>query len=186
MSESEYTGPRCGAVLFPVRRRKLSMRPLTSRSLPMEGMLEFTFVSRRGDQKPDSIVTACTGTLRSFAYGDFVRFRTAWSRQAGLVVSATEFCSGTGMPIGALNSRNSFCALGNTEIADADRADDTNFLRENFCLMFICNLPRNIRHNGDMIAQGNANLLPGTSFFGTLRSVLFTYKKTVVTEPHFG
>jgi hypothetical protein len=33
----------------------------------MEGMLEFTLVSRRGDQKPGSMVTAWTGTLRSLA-----------------------------------------------------------------------------------------------------------------------
>src|SRR6266852_262155 len=133
MSESEYTGPRCAAVLFPVSRRKLSMRPLTSSSFPIEGILAVTFVSRRGDQNPASIVTACTGTLRSFAYGDLAKFRIPWSRQAGVVVSATEFCSRP--PKASVNPLKVFCAPGSTEIAEADIAEVRNFLREYFPFM---------------------------------------------------
>src|ERR1700682_1369432 len=139
MSESEYTGPRCAAVLFPVSRRKLSMRPLTSRSFPIDGMLAFTFVSRRGDQNPASIVTACTGTLCSFAYGEFARFRMPWSRQAGVVVSATESCSRP--PRAPVNPIKRFGAPGSTEIAEADIAEATNFLREYFCFPFMVALP---------------------------------------------
>jgi len=61
-------------MLFPVSP-EIIMRPLTSSSLPIEGMLLVTFVSRRGDQIPPQIITACTGTLRSFAYGDFAKLR---------------------------------------------------------------------------------------------------------------
>src|ERR1700687_2555868 len=139
MSESEYTGPRCAAVLFPVSRRKLSIRPLTSSSLPIEGMLLVTLVSRRGDQNPVSIVTACTGTLCSFAYRDLAKFRTPWSRQAGVVVSATEFCCRP--PSAPANPLKSFCAPGNTEIAEADIAEATNFLREYFPFTFMATLP---------------------------------------------
>src|SRR6266446_5896890 len=130
MSESEYTGPRCAAVLFPVSRRKLSMRPLTSRSLPIDGTLLVTFVSRRGDQNPASIVTACTGTLRSLAYGDFAKFRIPWSRQDGDAAGAAESCARAPRP--PANPLNSFCAPGSTEIAEADIAEATNFLREYF------------------------------------------------------
>src|ERR1700732_1191669 len=129
MSESEYTRPRCAAVLLPVSPRKLSMRPLTSSSLPMEGMLALTFVSRRGDQNPLSIVTACTGTLRSFAYGDFAKFKTPWSRHAGFVVSGTEFCSSPRAPTVPKPVKR-LRTPGTTEIAEADTAEDTNFLRE--------------------------------------------------------
>src|SRR5262249_28104194 len=70
------TGPRCGASLLPARRRKLSMRPLASSSFSIEGMLFSTLVWRRAAQKPEVIVTACTGTFRSLAWGDLTRFRT--------------------------------------------------------------------------------------------------------------
>jgi hypothetical protein len=46
-------------------------------------MLDSTFVFRRFDQNPSSIVTARTGTLCSFAYGDFVRFSTPCSCHPG-------------------------------------------------------------------------------------------------------
>src|SRR6266436_1503201 len=121
MSESEYTGPRCAAVLSPISRRKLSMRPLTSSSFPIEGMLLVTLVSRRGDQNPVSIVTARTGTLCSFAYGDLAKFRIPWSRQGGVVVSATGFCGRP--PRAPANPLQSFCGPGNTEIAETDIAD---------------------------------------------------------------
>src|ERR1700746_2699526 len=133
MSESEYTGPRCGAALLPESRRKLSMRPLTSSSFPMEGMLEFMLVSRRGDQNPASIVTACTGTLRSFAYGDLAKFRMPWSRQAGVVVSGADLGSAPRVPMAPVNLPRNSCAPGSAENAEADIAEATNFLREYFC-----------------------------------------------------
>jgi hypothetical protein len=43
------------------------MRPFASSSFSMLGMLLATLVSRRAAQKPDVMVTACTGMLRSFA-----------------------------------------------------------------------------------------------------------------------
>ena len=43
------------------------MRPWSSNSWCIEGMLDSTFVLRRFDQKPSSMVTARTGTLCSFA-----------------------------------------------------------------------------------------------------------------------
>src|SRR5271154_6158937 len=55
------------------------MRPCSSSSVRMEGMLFSTLVLRRFDQKPSSIVTARTGTVWSFANGEFVRFSTPWS-----------------------------------------------------------------------------------------------------------
>ena len=76
MSESEYTGPFCGALEAPVSRKKLSMRPCSSNSSCIDGMLEATLVARRFAQKPSWIVTARTGTLRSFAYGEWARFST--------------------------------------------------------------------------------------------------------------
>ena len=36
----------------------------------MLGMLDSTLMVRRLDQKPGSIVTACTGTLFNLAYGE--------------------------------------------------------------------------------------------------------------------
>src|SRR4029077_6847563 len=46
------------------------MRPLASSSCSIEGMLFATLVWRRAPQNPSVIVTACTGTLCSLAYGD--------------------------------------------------------------------------------------------------------------------
>src|SRR5579859_1348441 len=135
MSESEYTGPRWAAVLFPVRRRKLSMRPFTSSSFSIDGMLLSTLVARRGDQNPVSMVTACTGTQRSLAYRDLARFRMPWSRQGGFSVSATE--SRLAFPGCPVIPRKNFGAPGNTEIADAEIAEATNFLREYLCFWSI-------------------------------------------------
>src|SRR5215813_2934139 len=87
MSESEYTGPFCGSELFPTSRRKLSMRPCSSSWSRIVGMLLSTFVLRRFDQNPSSIVTARTGTECNFAYGEFARFRTPWSCQGSCVES---------------------------------------------------------------------------------------------------
>src|SRR5215470_15282151 len=55
------------------------MRPLPSSNFSIEGMLFSTFVRRRAPQKPEVIVTACTGTFRSLAWGDLARFKTPWS-----------------------------------------------------------------------------------------------------------
>src|SRR4029077_2178450 len=113
-------------------------------------MLLVTFVSRRGDQNPASIVTACTGTLRSFAYGDFAKLRIPSARQAGVVVSGTGFCSRP--PRTSVNPLKSFCAPGSTEIAEADIAVETNFLREYF--PFMVTLPRRISaYAAHIIAQ---------------------------------
>jgi hypothetical protein len=58
-----------------------------------------------------------------------------WSRHGGVLVSATEFAS---WAAGALvNQRRRFWAPGNTEIAEADMAEATNFLREYFRLAFM-------------------------------------------------
>src|SRR6266478_2504971 len=160
MSESEYTGPRWAALLFPVSRRKLSMRPFASSSLPMEGMLELTLVLRRGDQKPLSIVTACTGTLCSLAWGDFARLRIPWSRQAGVMVSSAEFCSRA--PTARANPLRSFCDPGSTEMAEADTAEATNFLREYFCLAFMVALPtQRSTQTALIIAHRKPNLAAG-------------------------
>jgi hypothetical protein len=110
------------------------MRPLTSRSLPIDGMLALTFVSRRGDQNPASIVTACTGTLCSFALGDLAKFRIPWSRQAGVAGRVTDSCPS--LPEATANPLRSFGAPGKTEIAEADIAEVTNFLREHFFFPF--------------------------------------------------
>src|SRR5713226_9243446 len=177
MSESEYTGPRCAAVLFLVSLRKLSMRPFTSSSLPMEGMLAFTFVSRRGDQNPASIVTACTGTLCSFAYGDLARFRIPWPRHCGVVVSATELCAASRVPIARVKLPKSFCAPGSTEIAEADIAEATNFLREYFCLPFMVALRRNLCSDGahhSAVEPGGSRRYSGTSCLRTPLSVPFS------------
>src|SRR5580692_3614316 len=87
MSESEYIGPFCGSELFPTRRRKLSMRPCSSNCSRIVGMLLSTLVLRRFDQNPSSMVTARTGTLCNFAYGEFAKFRTPWSRHGNCVGS---------------------------------------------------------------------------------------------------
>src|SRR5579872_1960248 len=50
-------------------------------------MLLSTFVLRRFDQKPSSIVTARTGTECSFAYGEFAKLSTPWSRHGSCVES---------------------------------------------------------------------------------------------------
>src|SRR6266849_4583249 len=166
MSESEYTGPRWSALLFPVSRRKLSMRPFASSSLPMEGMLVLTLVSRRGDQKPLSMVTACTGTLCSLAWGDSARFRIPWSRQAGLLVCATESCSCA--PMAASKPCKSFCAPGSTEMAEADTAEATNSLREYFCLAFMVALLPKLPQTALIIAQQR----PGVA--ASIRVLLFS------------
>jgi hypothetical protein len=43
------------------------MRPWAINSSRMEGMLESILVARRFDQKPSSMTTELTGTVRSFA-----------------------------------------------------------------------------------------------------------------------
>src|SRR5260370_27746139 len=106
------------------------MRPLTSSSLPIDGMLLVTLVSRPDDQNPASMVTARTGTLCSFAYGHFAKLRIPWSRQAGVAVSGTEFCCRP--PSAPANPLKSFGSPGRTEIADADIAVQPNFLRDYF------------------------------------------------------
>src|SRR6266404_1961726 len=189
MSESEYTGPRCGAVLLPESRRKLSMRPLTSSSFPIEGMLAFTLVSRRGDQNHASIVTAWTGTLCSFAYGDFARFRMPCSRQVGLPVSETGFCSSSRVPIAPVNSPKNPREPGKTEIAEAETADDTNFRRENLCCMPMIvpprQLPPNAAHNSATCHPSLPQTDWGTSSLSTPLSVPFSQKNAVVTRPDF-
>src|ERR1700730_6536676 len=59
------------------------MRPWSRSCCRMVGMLERVLVKRRLDQKPGWMVTACTGMLRSLAYGESLRFRMAWSFQLG-------------------------------------------------------------------------------------------------------
>src|SRR5450755_4383887 len=66
------------------------MRPLASSSFSIDGMLLFTFVSRRAPQKPEPIVTACTGMLCNLAKGDLLRKRTPSSFQAGADPSAAD------------------------------------------------------------------------------------------------
>src|SRR5690242_8323951 len=133
------------------------MRPLTSNSLPIDGMLLVTFVSRRGDQNPASIVTACTGTLRSLAYGDFAKFRIPWSRQGGDAVSAAESCSRVPRP--PANPLNSFCAPGSMEIAEVDTAEATNFLREYFPFTIMARLPSQLSaQTAHIIAQARAEV----------------------------
>src|SRR5215472_15558467 len=88
-SESEYTGPCCGASLLPCRRRKLSMRPLASSNFSIDGMLFSKFVWRRAAQKPEGMVTACTGTFRNLAWGDWTRLSTPWFFQWGFVEEPT-------------------------------------------------------------------------------------------------
>src|SRR5438445_5689489 len=115
-----------------MRRRKLSMRPLASNNFSIEGMLLPTLTSRRCAQKPFSMVTACTGTFRSLAYGDFVRLRMPWSRQGGVVVRATEDCGAVSRaPIlaSAKLVRRSLPGC-KQEIVAAEIAEETNCRRE--------------------------------------------------------
>src|SRR5216683_5585907 len=164
------------------------MRPLTSSSLPIDGMLLVTLISRRGDQNPASIVTACTGTLCSFAYGDLARFRIPWSRHCGVVVSATELCAASRVPIARVKLPKSFCAPGSTEIAEADIAEATNFLREYF--PFMATLPEtNLRshgaHHSATRARCSGNRYAGTSFLSTPLSVPFSYKISIARGQSF-
>src|SRR5215510_8188661 len=97
------------------------MRPFNSSSLPIEGMLVFTFTARRADQNPSWIFTARTGTLRSFAYGECARFKTPWSRQ---LVSEE---SGISLA-GSLQNEAKLCGI--PESAAAEAAAETNSRRE--------------------------------------------------------
>src|SRR5580704_15822772 len=63
------------------------MRPCSSNWSRIVGMLLSIFVLRRLDQKPSSIVTARTGTLCNFAYGELAKLRTPWSRHGSCVES---------------------------------------------------------------------------------------------------
>ena len=57
------------------------------------------------------------------------------------MVSATDPCSRP--PIAPANPLKSFGTPGSTEIAEADIAEATNFLREYFCFPFKVALPAN-------------------------------------------
>src|SRR5579884_1395360 len=124
-SESEYTGPVCGAELLPSSRRKLFMRPLASSRSCIEGILFVTFTSRRFLQKPSLMLTARIGTCRSFACGDLARFSMPWFFQSG-------DCNGASVP----DCRESAVFSGNAlapdreEAAATEMADARNCLRE--------------------------------------------------------
>src|SRR5882757_7063797 len=75
------------------------MRPCCSSSVNIEGMLFSTLILRRLDQKPSVMVTARTGTLRSFAYGEFTRFSTPWSLQGIAVAAASKAALRTGFEV---------------------------------------------------------------------------------------
>src|SRR5258708_17727022 len=104
------------------------MRPLASNNLPIEGMLLLTLTSRRCAQKPFSMVTACTGTLRSLAYGDFVRLRMPWSRHGGVLTRATDDCAefSSAPTLAAVKLARSSRLDGKQEIAAAEIAEETN------------------------------------------------------------
>src|SRR5450631_3734487 len=74
------------------------MRPCSSSWTRMRGMLLATLVLRRFDQKPSSMVTARTGTVCSFAKGEFERFRTPWSCHGNIEAepAATSAANGAG------------------------------------------------------------------------------------------
>src|SRR5580704_17221541 len=95
------------------------MRALASSSFSVEGMLLVTLTSRRAPQKPAVMVTACTGMLRSLAYGDLSTNRTPSSFQDEL--DASGLCGFAGV-------RN--LSTGIAVIAAAEIAEPTNSRRE--------------------------------------------------------
>src|SRR5277367_3315646 len=101
------------------------MRPLASRSFSIEGILLLTLTSRRAPQKPDVMVTACTGMLWSLAYGDLSTNRTPSSFQDGPDASGLCCCAGV---------RN--LSTGTAEIAATEIAEPTNSRRE-ICKGFV-------------------------------------------------
>src|SRR5579862_4783927 len=84
-------------------------------------MLLSTFVVRRAPQNPAVIVTACTGILCSFAYGDLSKNSTPSSFQSALGALAPA-CQ-----VAPSNPR-----AGTTLTAAADTAAPTNSRRVNF------------------------------------------------------
>src|SRR5436853_6925854 len=122
-----------------MRRRKLSMRPLASSNFSSEGILLLTLTSRRCAQKPFSIVSACTGTFLSFAYGDFARLRMPWSRQGGFFVSATCECGANSrVPLfGAARAAKTARPGCQEEIVAAETTEETNCLREKLCFLLM-------------------------------------------------
>src|SRR5678816_4015324 len=82
MSESVYNGPRRGACLPPESRRKLSTIPCCSSSCSIVGMLRYTLMRMRADQKPSSIRTARMGTVWSLTWGERPTSITPADRQA--------------------------------------------------------------------------------------------------------
>src|SRR2546423_2433822 len=116
----------------------------------MEGMLLLTLTSRRCAQKPFSMVTACTATFLSLAYGDFRRLRMPWSRQDGAGVRSTEDCSAISLValFGDAKPVKGSRPLGKHEIAAAEIVEETNCRREKLCVLLIVSLllaapPRN-------------------------------------------
>src|ERR1017187_7680101 len=96
------------------------MRPLTSSNFSIEGMLLSMLIRRRAPQNPCVMVTACTGTLRSFANGDLSTNRTPSSLQSGL--DAFESCK---------NEEGRELCTGQPATAAAEMAEPTNWRREN-------------------------------------------------------
>src|ERR1700742_642287 len=90
----------------------------------MVGMLLSTFVLRRLDQKPSSIVTARTGTEWSLAYGELLRFRTPWSRH-GSCVESTPRGAAEGLP-----KANASAGFATYEAAAVAAAASINLRRE--------------------------------------------------------
>src|SRR5215467_3454755 len=102
------------------------MRPLPSSSFSIDGMLFSTLVSRRAPQKPEVIVTACTGTFRNLACGDFARFNTPWSFHPGFVEEFTGVEGDADLPRGG----HARLPRGSEPAAAAETAVLTNCRRE--------------------------------------------------------
>src|SRR6266567_5086541 len=129
MSESEKYGPTCCAELLPTRRRKLSIRPCASSCSRIVGMLRSTLVFRRLDQKPSSIVTAWTGTLCNFAYGEFATLMTPWSCQAIRALVAPPRSNAPRTRAASPNA-NERAGVASTEAAEEVAAVEINCRRE--------------------------------------------------------
>jgi len=155
----------------------------------MEGILEFTFVSRRrGDQKPVSMVTAVHGTPRVFAWGDFLQV------QNPLIAPGRAGREGNGIlarapdaPIGLVNSPKSFCAPGENGNRRSGYADRHELPPREFLVrVHMISLPEISGHNGGHDSARWREFAAGLLLFiSTSVSVLFTYKNAVVTEPDF-